>query len=1238
MLERAAAGLESCRLQNILPKASLRATKRRQRLRAGFWQHGAAALDISQHWPADEPSDQNPRSERAAVRPLTSDLRASVFQFDFLYPSYDLPNLRKPWRERQRGSGPDAKERILRRRYSAPAIQEALPTDNEPLAADDLEQDAAAKPTASEDLDPFVAQFSSRIADELDEETGKKKKKKKKRTRLYQDDAEPEAERLRPIQEQEPEPEAFRHVYDAFQLLGDPERLALRSGMALYLSKSRSAANNDRATTLLSTIPTEQWTDGLLQAIVIMFLRNGDRTSAINEFKRVSNTLKLQGGLEHLLADCFVHKDWDAALAVWSAFHGANSASFVNVDVEGKKTHIFPFGLLNSLSSIPQLGSLYFSFERHLADRGEKTIELPPNPTRDQISLFSIRRKFAKLALRQPCSPAQAAIILKQWKLNHWYAMYFEDFLGRWYRRTESRSTLRQLPRLYEHWRQLPDFKLNHSGFQVMYHALWPTKVSALESLRRDWEAVKPLTAWGFEAFLRLYSRLGDIRATQQVWEEFIRRFPQKINAEAVARYANVFTRNGKDPHTVQRALEEQVAELGITPDIRARNVVLRAYARAHDYPGALKYFEDIVATDTPSSHTYGHIMTLCGRMGDLDKVVEIFSQAQAARIPISADMVRGLVDAYARNDRLDDAEHIAYKFADLGVTGPNVWNVFMREHTTQGSSSRCKRMMDVMKYYGIEPNEESYEYLMSAHARLGQATQAFEILLEGEKKTHFQPTAEHYGIIMTGAARSRDFNLVHHLARRMLNLKHSSRSFNARVAMLEAACRGAAPSKRVSAISSAVRQSMMALLETKVARQVGSGQDNVAPSMALDDITLKSRTRQAGRAVTLLIGLRDFASAEELCRTYATLFPDESANPDGSPAASMPAPMMTALMNVYYGDERYDKVLETWNSYIRKALPRITNGKTGQVYPGHAYALTPFVRVLARTFVTMGDRKGLFNWVIDWRDRGFSFTSSNWDVMLRALVELGDWEYAMDCCEQLLMKNWRGWNRTMQLGTTNNPNPRDLRPTRALVMALEKEYLKLRELAPWSPAVASKLERISATHPRLVGAFSASRFESLRWSESIRSEQEPVDRVLRDMSVPQLHKTRRLLQRYRGLQERSRLASLESDDFDQTREDESPPLLLSQKRPQLPEQQQIGHESFQSEPGRTEDVDKEIIQQVETLLAAGATLTKTQRRRVASGKALGPLEGAGLRHLTELESAVAKRLSENDEKAGGGS
>src|SRR5688572_12033214 len=92
MLERTVASLESCKLQRILPQASAQVQKSHHKLRTGFWQHGALAIELSHSWPAiveerQRERKKGPRSSEAVSKPIESELQASAFRLDFLYPN-----------------------------------------------------------------------------------------------------------------------------------------------------------------------------------------------------------------------------------------------------------------------------------------------------------------------------------------------------------------------------------------------------------------------------------------------------------------------------------------------------------------------------------------------------------------------------------------------------------------------------------------------------------------------------------------------------------------------------------------------------------------------------------------------------------------------------------------------------------------------------------------------------------------------------------------------------------------------------------------------------------------------------------------------------------------------------------------------------------------------------------------------------------------------------------------------
>lgn len=119
MIERTVTSLEPCKLRGIVRKATSQAPKQRHRLRTGFWQHGALAIELSHGWPAvverrKQKKSKPSRAGTSETRPLESELLASAFRLDFLYPSLNIDCLR-PSRTNPRRELKSGKEK--RRKY-----------------------------------------------------------------------------------------------------------------------------------------------------------------------------------------------------------------------------------------------------------------------------------------------------------------------------------------------------------------------------------------------------------------------------------------------------------------------------------------------------------------------------------------------------------------------------------------------------------------------------------------------------------------------------------------------------------------------------------------------------------------------------------------------------------------------------------------------------------------------------------------------------------------------------------------------------------------------------------------------------------------------------------------------------------------------------------------------------------------------------------------------------------------
>lgn len=871
------------------------------------------------------------------------------------------------------------------------------------------------------------------------------------------------------------EGDRFRDVWDIYCRLSPAERSAMQPPVVQYLSRSQSVVETGRALSLFRQVSADRWDDKFMSAAVLILLRSGDPEGAISVFKTGMRSSSLTGGLEYLLIDTVNKQQWATLLDVWMAYCGTLAELEPGAVPRGS--------LLEATGSIQNLGALYFSFERYLAaDDGRVTRWLDLNPT-SKSALRLLRQKFASQALKEPCPPKQASIILFFWRDPGMYENYLWIMFDQWYTKKITKTTARALDGIYQDFKSLPGARPSVDVMRGIFKLHYPTGVSSLDSLYQDWIRSRgELSLWGFEKFLKFFAHRGDVDRVKELWERFVKIFPWKLETpRGFHSIMNVYAQAG-DIAGAEKELDRIINHYKVKPDIGIWNMLLKCYMRAGDYTKALTCFQQVSETHQPDSFTYAHMMAMCAKKGDLEQTVKFFNQAQQNQVPISREMGLALVVAYCHNDLLLEAEKICVALAQRNITSTAMWNQLLHHNGMHGRLNKCYELLHSMKKYNLEWDHDTVSYLLNALVRVNQATTAFQLVRDASKKRLHVLQPEHFSIVMTGAVRTGDRVLAESLVKLMEKLSMPM-TFNAMVSYTH------------SAVQKASRMPRTPQLGRQI---VASLQKLVNESGGNDSRRLRLETRKIGRAVQLLVLFRDFGSVEKVVNLFMDLFPQYK---DGGEA--LPQDVLTALMLAYHRDGNYGEVQALWREVWPRILERCLRPDGKAVYPAHEYDVTRIVHRLADTLRETGDGDALLECTQQVTSVGFKLTSITWDRVIRGLADMGHWERAMEWCEKVLMPEWPGWNpRPRSLSARREAlNPQALRPQPRAVLALQKEWLEMRRLAAWSSDVARKLADIELRYPKLHNAFVRSdSLDAGPWV--IRGDME-TDRAINDLLAP---------------------------------------------------------------------------------------------------------------------------------------
>ncbi|KAH7160913.1 hypothetical protein EDB81DRAFT_783508 [Dactylonectria macrodidyma] len=1077
MLERTAAGLESRSLQRVLPKP----TKSYRQLHTGFWQHGASALDLSSIWPKPtQATDTEPTDVDSSPRhPQQAGLLASSFLLDFLFPSPTLPLLRRIYPRLPRTQDGQRKPVVLRRRQfssstSDPIIALTI-SDTAGLKADTAISEDGNAPiteTQSESINLSACNAEEALI---------------RLNRLLSDDT----------------TYLYSEVWDLYSLVDPEHRLEVRARVVTYLARSRGVVELGRALSVFRQIPIHEWNQDLLASGVLLFLRSGYLTSAIEQFKTGIESNGLTGGLEYILKDAVSSKKWEAALNVWVAYYTA--------EVKRNPARKPTTERLKSLEDIPNQGDLYFAFRGFMATDGAHYQNMLEKSSTSSAAFRIFRDHFARRALWQPCSPEQATIILESMKDKNLYNDYLVRMFNRWYEKSVTRATMLKLPAIYQMFRALPGAQPAMPVLRGMFKIHFPNNIVALEQLYQDWVRFRGgLNQWSYEKFLKLYAYRGDVAVVQQLWSQYVKEFPTVLQTPRAFRSTlNVYAQAG-DATQAERVLEEMSSKYGVEPDLDCWNTLLKAYMRANNYAEVLRCFDRISDMYYPDSFTYAHVMAMSSKKGDLETTLDFFKRSQDAGVPITKEIGLALVVAHCQNELLTEAEALCVQLAERKLTVVALWNQLLNFNGEARDLKACFRILEHMKRFDIEWDDDTNHYLLQALINVNHIHAAYALLKSAEKESLFTVTSDHYAIVMAGATRVGEDELVMRLHDQLLK-SNIPVGFNALLSVVESAMRRKPGVERTLRLSNELveqARNTMAGSPGEPGRTVTSGFLARIPKTTA---VPRSLSQSIGRAIMVLVELREFASAEELMTIFRELFPQFQNE-------RYPPNVMSALMLAYYKDDDFDTVLELWRRSWKQALESSKKGSQEGIYAGHEYDLSRVINLVLRVYRDKDDVQGLSDCIDQVTNAGFKMTRATWSLAVRYLAELDRWDRAMYWCETMLMDGWCGWNwENNGAEKALTLNTRVLGAPKNIVFLLQQNWLELRRAAAWSEDVSRKLDHVEAKFPRLYHAFTSLDVDTMPPFLKTRtnSDRRPVkklDKVLRGMSYEELMKTKEAL------------------------------------------------------------------------------------------------------------------------------
>ncbi|KAF7719914.1 Uncharacterized protein PECH_004437 [Penicillium ucsense] len=262
---------------------------------------------------------------------------------------------------------------------------------------------------------------------------------------------------------------------------------------------------------------------------------------------------------------------------------------------------------------------------------------------------------------------------------------------------------------------------------------------------------------------MQSFAYAGDAEQVNFLFNKMVEDHGAPRSRKLLAPLLDVYARLGNVQET-KRQFGRISDEFHLEPNDVCWNIVLKAYAHEENLAGALSTYSQMKQAGVfPSAHTFGTLMALFARRGDIDNTRRLLKEAERHGVEITMPMLEMVVQAYCANGLLPQAEQFAVACQDFNVKGSPIglWNTLLFQHALRVDFVAMNRVWQLFKSAGIKPDAVSYASHMLILALVGKTDRARKTLRDLHKKRVFQATDLHYAIILFGYLKSRNRTMV---------------------------------------------------------------------------------------------------------------------------------------------------------------------------------------------------------------------------------------------------------------------------------------------------------------------------------------------------------------------------------------------------------------------------------------------------------------------------------------------
>jgi pentatricopeptide repeat-containing protein PET309 len=552
-------------------------------------------------------------------------------------------------------------------------------------------------------------------------------------------------------------PGQYDKVWKLYLAAGSPSKY--NSAVLSYLSESSNHNHQERAWTVFQNIPIwKRTSDDYLNILSSQHLTNPPRNShVVSICQQALSTASAGFCIQRSLVYATKNRNWSLISKIWRLIYEIPDCSRMQLRtyLDAFRNKDFPaFSLARTLVSLAEYLELgkgdpqLLEFALHLFHRFIRDQELPRlTPTSTLLQLF---RKYRSLGFVRV----------------HDHLKMIDHFQS-----SNTRPDFVQSIIFYRQFRlDMPDEPLGKLLTRLFDRAVAFEMADSVAYFLDELAHFqgKPSIAAYREA-LQTFSKAGDVSKVHRTFDRFLTDHGNPKSRRLLSPLLSVHAGLGDVPET-QRQFDRISAEFGLHPNTVCWNILIQAYAAAGDLSGAASTFAKMMKQgEKPSSHTFGTIMALFAKRGDIQNVRRLIREAKKMRVEITRPMIDTIVRVYLKHGKAGLAENLILANWEKATGGSPVqlWNTLLWHHAFNVSKLSFSRVLGDIGKLGLVPDAGTYGAIIYSHAIARQPDTA-RSLLRKMAQAGIEPTEQHYSIVMFAYMKKRNRDMVHAILREM--------------------------------------------------------------------------------------------------------------------------------------------------------------------------------------------------------------------------------------------------------------------------------------------------------------------------------------------------------------------------------------------------------------------------------------------------------------------------------------